>query len=105
MRANSARARPASNQWKACPATTKSTLPASSVVSSAVPATLVKRGRSPRSSSAAALISAFGSTPKTLLPFCRKRVLRMPVPDPTSATTESLARPHSLSRSPRTARG
>ena len=44
VRANSVRARWGSNQWNAWAAATKSTLASSSVVASAVPATLVKRG-------------------------------------------------------------
>ena len=70
-----------------------------------IPATLVKRGWSRRRSSAAARISGLGSTPKTRLPFSRKSLLRMPVPEPTSATTESPVRPHSVRSRSRTARG
>ncbi|HZY57703.1 MAG TPA: hypothetical protein VFE09_07895 [Rubrobacteraceae bacterium] len=74
----------------------KSTLASSSFVASAGPATLVKRGWLPNRRSPASRISLFGSIPMTRLPFSRSSLLRMPVPEPTSATTEALVSPHSV---------
>src|SRR5262249_35271292 len=61
-----------SNQWNACAATTRSTLPAGSPVRSALPSTLWKPSFPPCSASAAWRIARFGSTAKTRLPCARK---------------------------------
>ena len=63
IRVNSARVAGISNQWKACPATTKSAQASGSVVASAVAATLTKRACFASSRSPASRISGFGSTP------------------------------------------
>lgn len=94
---NSIRVFEASNQWKACAAVMKSTLVAVRVVISAVPVMLLKPGYDERSSSAAFLISSLGSTQKTVFPFLRNNSDRIPVPEPMSATSDSLERPISCS--------
>jgi len=61
--------------------------PRAEPVASARPSTLWKRPVGPRSASATAAISRLGSTPYTTFPFSTRSRDRIPVPDPTSATT------------------
>ena len=80
-------ARSPSNQWNACPTTSRSTLAAGRVVASAVPFTLPKRACPPRRASAASRMPRLGSTARTRAPRARRSSVRIPVPEPTSATT------------------